>query len=210
MKAVLERLPELGQAPMWLVGGAVRDELLGRATTDYDLAYPGDVPGLARAFARAASAHAFALSDAFGGWRVVARDHSWQLDVVPLGGTTIEEDLAQRDLTINAIARDPSGDEHVDPFGGIEDLRAGRLRMVSADAFERDPLRTLRLARLACELGFSIDPATAEAAAASAGALAGVAPERVFSELKLTVTCNRAGEGLELLDRLKATEAVLP
>src|SRR5581483_1950057 len=201
MKAVLERLPELGQAPMWLVGGAVRDELLGRATTDYDLAYPGDVPGLARAFARAASAHAFELSDAFGAWRVVARDHSWQLDVVPLGGT-IEEDLAQRDLTVNAIARAPDSDRYVDPFDGVADLRARRLRMVAADAFERDPLRVMRVVRLACELNFTIDPVTRTAAADCAAALSGTAPERVFAELKLTVAGPRAVDGLELLDEL--------
>ena len=203
-------LPALGEAPMWLVGGAVRDELLGRATTDYDLVYAGDARRLARAFAREASAHPFALSDAFGAWRVVAHDHSWQLDVVPLAGETIDADLRQRDLTVNAIARVPGQGEFVDPIGGITDLRARRLRMVTPEAFERDPLRTMRLVRLACDLEFTIDPATSEAAARSSAAVAEVAPERVFGELKLTIASPRAVEGLALLDRLGVTEAVLP
>jgi poly(A) polymerase len=210
MSPPLERLSELGDEPMWLVGGAVRDELLGRPTTDYDLAYAGDVRQLARAVARAEAAHPFALSDAFGAWRVVARDHSWQLDVVPLAGATIEEDLAERDLTINAIARGLPGTEYIDPLGGIEDLRAGRLRMVSPAAFERDPLRAVRLARLSCELEFEIDPATSEAARDSAGAVARVSPERVFAELKLMIASSRAVGALGLLDRLGVTEVVLP
>ncbi len=210
MTPPLERLPDLADAPLWLVGGAVRDGLLGRSTSDFDLAYAGDVRRLARALAKEASAHPFALSDAFGAWRVVARDRSWQLDVVPLAGTSIEEDLAQRDLTINAIAAELPSRHHVDPFGGIPDLRARRLRMVSAQAFARDPLRTMRLARLACELEFTIEPATGEAAQASAQAVAEVAPERVFAELKLMVASPQAVGALTLLDRLGVTEVVLP
>ena len=144
----------------WLVGGAVRDRLLGRGTGDFDVAVAATRETLARALARAAGGHPFALSEGFGAWRVVARDHRWQLDLLPLGGDTIEEDLAQRDLTINAIAEPLAGGEPVDPFGGIDDLRAGRLRMVSPGAFAADPLRTLRLARLACELGFEVEPDT--------------------------------------------------
>jgi poly(A) polymerase len=197
-----------GQA--WLVGGAVRDRLLGRPTTDYDVALAGDVRAAARALARTLRAHPFKLSDGFGGWRVVARDHSWQVDVLPLAGETIEDDLAARDLTINAIADPLGGGELVDPFGGVQDLRAARLRMVSPGAFVADPLRTLRLARLASELGFAADPDTVAAASASAPALNDVSPERIFLELKLIVRSERAVEGLALMDTLGATEAVLP
>ena len=142
------------------MGGAVRDGLLGRPTTDFDVAYAGDPSRLARAFARIAKAHPFALSETFGAWRVVARDHSWQLDVTPLAGETIEDDLGQRDLTINAIAQSRRRRESTSIRStAIGDLRRRALRMVSPDAFERDPLRTLRLARLACELEFDDRPA---------------------------------------------------
>ncbi len=211
MSDPVAQLGELSGDALWLVGGAVRDRLLGRPTTDYDVVVDGDPRRLARALARAAGGHPFELSDAFGAWRVVARDRSWQVDVTRLAGATIEDDLSQRDLTINAIAQLlQDGDRHVDPAGGIEDLREHRLRMVSPETFERDPLRTMRLARLACELDFYIDPETGRAAARCASALADVAPERVFTELRLIVSSDRALEGMRLLDRLGVTDAVLP
>lgn len=210
MSVPIDLLKQVVEEPLWLVGGAVRDELLGRPTTDYDVTYAGDPKRLARSFARSASAHPFVLSDSFGAWRVVARDHSWQLDVMPLVGGTIEEDLAKRDLTVNAVAKPLPEGGYVDPFGGVSDLRAGRLKMVSPDAFTDDPLRTMRLARLACELDFTVDPATADAAARVAPATAHVAPERIFVELKLLICSDRAVGGLELLDELGVTDVVLP
>ncbi len=198
------------RAVAWLVGGAVRDRLLGRPTTDYDVALPGDPQPLARTLARAAGGHAFALSEGFGGWRVVARDRSWQVDLLPLAGETIQSDLAKRDFTINAIAEPIGGGEYVDPFGGLGDLREGRLRMVSAGAFVADPLRTLRLARLTCELDLDVDPETMTAASDSAPDLPGVAPERVFAELKRIMIAELALKGLALMDAVGATAAVLP
>jgi poly(A) polymerase len=194
----------------WLVGGAVRDRLLGRATNDFDVAIEGDPARAAKALARRARGHAFELSEQFGVWRVVSRDRTWQLDLLPLGGESIESDLEKRDLTINAIAEPVAGGAPVDPFGGVADLRERTLRMVSPDAFERDPLRTLRLVRLACELGFSIDPATAAAAARSAQGLPEVAPERIFSEFKRLICSDRAVSGLELMEELGIAEVVLP
>jgi len=188
----------------------VRDRLLGRPTDDYDIAVAGDARRVARSLARAVDAHTFALSETFGVWRVVARDHSWQVDVLPVVGRSIETDLAQRDFTVNAIAEPVGGGEYVDPFGGLEDVRARTLRMVSPGAFVDDPLRTLRLARLACELEFEVDEATASAALASAPDLVRVAPERVFAELKRILISDRALEGLALMDVLGATDAVLP
>jgi putative nucleotidyltransferase with HDIG domain len=184
--------------------------LIRRPTDDYDVAVDGDPRRLARALARSCDAHVFALSDAFGVWRVVARDRRWQVDMLPIAGGSIEADLAQRDLTINAIAEPLSGGGYVDPFGGIDDLHSHTLRMVSPDAFAVDPLRTLRLARLACELGFEVDGGTAEAAAARAGGLVRVAPERVFAELRRILVADGALAGLELMDALGATDVVLP
>jgi poly(A) polymerase len=198
------------EGPGWLVGGAVRDRLLGRPTTDFDVAVAGPPRRVARALARAAHAHPFALSEAFGGWRVIARDHSWQVDVTPLAGETIEEDLARRDLTVNAIAQRLGEGDLVDPFGGVADLEARRLRMVSADAFARDPLRVMRVARMACELGFFVEDETRSAAASNAPGLGAVAAERVFAELKLIVCSERAVEGMRLLSELGAVAIVLP
>jgi poly(A) polymerase len=196
----------------WLVGGAVRDRLLGRGTgdEDLDLAVEGDPGGIARRLARATRAAAFELSDTFGGWRVVGPGHAWQVDLTPLQGGSIERDLAARDLTVNAMAEPLGGGEIVDPHGGREDLGARRLRMVGPGAFAADPLRTLRLARLAIDLGFQVDPATARAAREHAGSLERVSPERVFAELKRIVTSDAALTGLGLMDDLGLVDVVLP
>lgn len=213
------RLPELpapvatlaaGGVRGWLVGGAVRDRLLGRPTTDYDIAVEGDPRGLARRLARSAGGHAFALSEGFGAWRVLARDRSWQVDVLGLVGESIEADLGLRDLTVNALAQPLDQAEVIDPFGGLEDLRRRRLRMVGPDAFAHDPLRVMRLPRLACELGFSVDGATSAAARKHSPGLSAVAPERVFYELKRIVVSTGAVRGMKLLDEVAATDVVLP
>lgn len=201
-------------ARAWLVGGAVRDRLLGRATLDLDAIVAGDPAALARAVGRRAKGHAFELSETFGGWRVSARDRRWQLDLLGLGGASVEEDLARRDLTINAIAQPllPGGEPGpaIDPFGGIADVRAGRLRMVSERAFGDDPLRVLRLARFAAQLGFTAEPATLARARESARGLADVAGERTFAELRGVVCAPGVLAGLELMDALGATGVVLP
>jgi poly(A) polymerase len=194
----------------WLVGGTVRDRLLERATSDYDVAIAGAVDEAARRLGRAAGGFAFELSEAFGAWRVVAHDHAWQVDLLALNGTTIQEDLSQRDFTINAIAAPLDDGGYIDPFNGLADLHRRRLRAVSTHAFERDPLRTLRLARIACELGFEVDADTLELARRSAPALDAIAPERVFAELRRALCAPAAVEGLELMDRLGVTDAILP
>ncbi len=195
----------------WLVGGAVRDRLLGRPTNDFDVVTGSGDPGaLALALGRAADGHPFALSETFGGWRVVARDHSWQVDVLPVMGGSLEADLGLRDFTVNAIAEPLHGGEPLDPFGGIGDLDARRLRAVSDRAFTDDPLRVLRLARFACELGLEPVARTAELARAAVGRMREVAVERVFAELKAVIAADGAVAGLDLMDRLGITEVVLP
>ena len=199
----------------WLVGGVLRDRALGRETADIDVVLADEPQQGARAIARAArgagvAAAAFPLSEKFGAWRVVARDGSWQVDVEALRGGSIEADLARRDFTVNAIAEPIDGGEPFDPLGGLADLAARRLRMVSERAFEDDPLRVLRLVRIAVELGLQAEQATLRAAASQAHSLANVSPERVFAELQRIVSATRAPEGLELMGRLGATAVVLP
>jgi tRNA nucleotidyltransferase/poly(A) polymerase len=210
---VIETVREaLGDAPAWVVGGAVRDRLLGRrgADDDIDVVLEGDARPAARRIAKRAGGAAFELSDAFGGWRVVGPGRAWQVDLQPLQGATLEADLAARDLTVNAMAEPLSGGELVDPHGGRADLAARRLRMVSPAAFDADPLRTLRLARLAIDLGFEVDPATGAAAREHAAGLERVSPERIFAELKRIVVSDAALEGLALMERLGLTPVVLP
>jgi poly(A) polymerase len=200
----------LADAPAWLVGGALRDRSLGRATDDVDVVVDGDAAAAARRVARAAGGPAFPLSDAFGAWRVLAPDRGWRVDLTPMRGGSLEADLGLRDFTINAMAEPLGGGGLVDPFGGAGDLAARRLRMVGPGAFADDPLRTLRVARLACELGLEVEAATLAAARAHAGGLGGVAGERVFAELRRLLAAQEALAGLRLMDELGATAAVLP
>ena len=195
----------------WLVGGAMRDRAIGRATADVDIVVDGDPGEAARAIARAAGrAACFALSEEFGSWRVVAHGGAWQLDVEPLRGGSIEADLALRDFTVNAIAEPLAGGEPIDPLGGLSDLQARRLRMAAPTAFADDPLRVLRLVRLAVELDLEPEAQTLRAAAAHAGGLGDVSAERVFVELRRVIASPRVRGGLETMSSLGATAVVLP
>jgi poly(A) polymerase len=200
----------LAGRPAWLVGGVVRDRLLGRPTNDLDLAVEGDVKAAARSLARAVRGPSFELSDEFGAWRVLAPDRSWQADLSPLRGGSLESDLALRDFTVNAIAEPLAGGERVDPHGGADDLAARRLRAVGPQAFVDDPLRALRLVRLAVELGLDPEPATIALARAQAPRVAAVAQERVFAELKRLLAGDAVLDALARLDELDVTAAILP
>jgi putative nucleotidyltransferase with HDIG domain len=198
----------LGGGGAWVVGGTVRDRLLGRPTDDLDLVLEGDLRVAARALGKAAGAAAFELSEAHGAWRVVGR--GWQADLTPMHGEGIEGDLRRRDFTINALGEPLVGGQLADPVGGLADLEARRVRMVAPGAFDDDPLRVLRLARVACELGFEADPDSERAARERAGGLERVAGERIFAELRRIVGADAAPAGLRLMEEVGATAVVLP
>ncbi len=195
----------------WLVGGATRDRLLGRPSADVDVVLEGDVEQAARALARAAPRSAcFELSSDHRCWRVVSTEHGWQADFEPLRAPTLEQDLRLRDFTVNAIAEPLAGGEPIDPLGGIEDLREGRLRAASAGAFLEDPLRVMRLARVAVELDLEAEPETLALARAGAPGLREVSAERVFAELRRILSAAQARRGVELLADVGANAVVLP
>jgi poly(A) polymerase len=196
--------------PAWLVGGAVRDRLLGRDTEDLDLVVPGDVEAAASAVARRGDGTAFALSEAFGAWRIVGPRHAWQIDVSPRAGASIEEDLARRDFTVNAMAEPLEDARLVDPFGGAADLERRLLRMVAPEAFDDDPLRVVRLARLAVEVGLRPEEATVDAARRGAPGLERVAGERIFAELRRIVAVPEPAAGVALLDDVGGLAATMP
>lgn len=206
----------LGGRRAWLVGGAVRDRALGRSTDeDLDIVLDGEVREAAVELARAARragqpAACFALSEEFGGWRVVARDGGWQVDIEPMRGGSLEADLLLRDFTVNAVAEPITGGVAIDPLGGLDDLAVGVLRAAGPSSFQQDPLRVLRLVRIVVELGLKPERSTVRLAAAAAGALREVAAERVFAELNRVLAAPGAVGGLRLLSEVGATAAVLP
>lgn len=195
---------------VWCVGGMLRDALLGRPVTDVDLAVEGDPERVARRIARAVSGPVFPLSEAFGTWRALDAGRAWVCDVSPLQGADLEEDLAQRDFTVNAMAMPLAGGEPLDPHGGQGDVERRLLRVVGPGAFRADPLRPLRLARLATELSFAADPETERLAREAGSAVGDAAPERVWAELRRLVAADGVIEGLALAERLGVLGAVLP
>lgn len=208
---------ELSDGPdAWLVGGAVRDRLLGRRTDDLDLVLAtsdGDVVRrVARGVARRAAGHAFPLSDAYGAWRVTGGEaDGWQVDLTPLQGADLAEDLSRRDLTVNAVAEPVAGGALVDPFDGAGDLEARRLRAVGPEAFSSDPVRVLRLARFAAELQAEPDPETLRAATAAAPALQRDVPgERMLPELARALTGPGWERGLRIAVETGALAAIVP
>jgi predicted DNA-binding protein len=184
----------------WVVGGAVRDELLGRELVDLDIAVR-DPKRAARAYAEASDGAPFPLSERHGAWRV-ALDGGRTVDFTPLPGS-IEDDLATRDFTINAVARPLGGGEAVDPFGGRRDLEVRRLRAVSPQVFRDDPLRLLRAVRLEDELELRLDEATEELAREQAVLVTEPAGERILAELRrLSAGGYRRLDSLGLLEPL--------
>ena len=197
---------------VWIAGGAIRDAALGREVKDLDLAVAGDERQAAREIGRVAGGPVFTLSEEFASWRALAADGAWHVDVTRLRGHGIEADLALRDFTVNAIAvplADPAA-QPVDPHDGLADLEERVLRAVSARSFADDPLRILRGARIAAGLALEVDQETAALARAEAGRAAEPAGERVFGELRLLLTGDEPVRGLQLLDELAATRALLP
>jgi putative nucleotidyltransferase with HDIG domain len=199
----------------WLVGGAVRDRELGRPILDVDVVVDGDPGEAARAVAavaRARGQHAacFALSEEFGAWRVAAPAGAWQIDVERMRGGSLAADLALRDFTVNAIAEPLSGGEPIDPLGGRRDLRESRLRHAGPEAFADDPLRVLRLVRVAVELELEPDAETLGLARAQAPRLDAISAERVFLELRRIIACDRVVQGLAMAEEVGAAAVVLP
>jgi putative nucleotidyltransferase with HDIG domain len=195
----------------WIAGGAVRDAALGLPVADLDLAVAGDPGTIAKAVGRALGEHAFELSAEFGTWRVASQSRGWQVDVTRLRGEAIEADLGERDFTIGAMAvslGDPAA--LLDPHGGLADLEAGILRAVSERSFAEDPLRLLRAARFAAQLGLELDAATVSYARQTAARAADPAGERQLAELRQLVGGPDPVRGLTLLDELELTAVVLP
>jgi tRNA nucleotidyltransferase (CCA-adding enzyme) len=179
---------------IYLVGGAVRDRLLGLPVRERDWVVVGGTPAEleSRGFRRVGASFPVYLHPETGEEHALARTERKTgpgyrgFEVDASRGVTLEDDLRRRDLTINAMAEDAASGAVIDPFGGQADLAARRLRHVS-DAFREDPVRILRVARFAARfapLGFEVAPATLQlmremVAAGEAGALV---PERVWQE----------------------------
>jgi len=166
----------------WIVGGAVRDFLLGRPVLDIDVACR-EPRAAANRFAKRFGGAPFPLSERHGAWRVVTEGVEETVDFTPLP-SGIDADLATRDFTFNAMAVPVGGGDLYDPHGGRADLEAGVVRAVTETVFRDDPLRLLRAVRLEEELGLRMDERTEGLLRGSASLTAEPAGERVLGELR--------------------------
>lgn len=196
VRQLLSRLRAFCQAEgvsPYLVGGLVRDGLLGRPSRDLDLALAGDALAFARRLAQAWGGRFVLLDQERGVARVAlppaeAGGRPWHLDCAAMAGEDIAEDLARRDFTIDAMAvalADWEAPEPplIDPCGGRRDLAARLVRVVSPASLSDDPARLLRAYRLAAELQFALEPGTASLIKQHAPLATRVAGERVREEL---------------------------
>jgi putative nucleotidyltransferase with HDIG domain len=211
---LLARLSALVPERAWLVGGAVRDGLLGETTRDLDVVVARGALDLGRALAAGIPGAAFVVLDEdrrVG--RVVAAVHT---DLADFDAPTLDADLGRRDFTVNALA--VPLDElcgHgvaavIDPTGGLADIMAGRVRPCGPGVVAADPVRALRGVRLALRPGFALHAEAEAQIIAAAPALARVAGERVREELAGILRAPDTGRGVRLMDRLGLAGALFP
>ena len=165
-QSVLAKLRSLSSQarPIYVVGGAVRDVFLQRDSHDLDFVMSGPTHPVARQIADAFDGAFYVMDEERDTSRVVlqsAQGARLLLDFAALRGDTLEDDLSNRDFTVNALAYEVSSpDRLIDPLGGLADLQARRLRVCSPTSLEQDPARTLRAVRQALSLKLKIDPDT--------------------------------------------------
>ncbi len=214
---------------LFLVGGVVRDLLLGRPRADLDFATSA-LPERTRELGnRAGAASVFDVGAAFGTIGLVFHRGDAELtveittyrsEVYPTRdrrpavqhGVSLHDDLSRRDFTINAIALDATTGELIDPFGGIADLHRKLIQAVGnpAERFDEDPLRILRAARFAAQLDFEIAPATLRAMQQTAPELERISVERVTAELNRLLIAPAVERGLRVLDEGGLFPYILP
>lgn len=221
LSPLLDRLRPLFAAqetPVYLVGGAVRDVLLGQASDDLDFVVPERAIALAYRVGDALSLPAYVLDRNRDTGRVVVPKHlsggrKTTLDFARYRAADLEGDLRARDFTINAMALPVAGGraaDIIDPLGGRADLEAGLVRQTHPGALTDDPVRTLRAIRMAIAFGFELVPETREAIIAAAPRLQEASMERVRDELLKLLAGREPDRALQSMHELALLPAVLP
>ena len=228
VNAALSRLAASFEAAgyqVYLVGGCVRDCLLGRPSVDYDLATDAPPDEVKRLLNALPAEHVWTVGERFG--TIGAHVDGATVEITTFRaeeyaprsrkpavrfGTSLEGDLARRDLTINAIAEDVTTGTLIDPFGGARDLEARLVRAVGNpdERFAEDPLRLLRAIRFVAQLGFRLEPETGAAIARQADLLADISRERIAQEMDKLLVAPGAALGLRLLCDLGLMRHIIP
>lgn len=166
---------------VYIVGGCVRDALMGKKPEDFDIVVDFDAVSVAEEIAARAGTRVIELGKP--GKKIYRiQSKTAIIDVSPLKGKTVTEDLTQRDFTVNAMAIDACTGEIIDPAGGRDDIKKKTVRMTTENVFREDPLRLLRAFRIASGLGFTLDTVTMAEIRRNAAAINAVAGERIREE----------------------------
>ncbi len=194
-----------------LIGGAVRDLLLGRTVQDLDYVITGDALAVGRGLADDLNAAYYALDEERGIARVIWRSPEGTLvvDISSLSGLTLLEDIQRRDFTINAIAMLPYGDLY-DPLGGIIDLEEGVLRPCSPDSLLNDPVRTIRAVRFLLDFHLKAAPGLDHLVWHAAPYLTRVSAERQRDEFLKTLMLDRPHLVVERLTDWQISDVLMP
>ena len=218
IRKIRDRLT-VGGLQGYLVGGYIRDSLLGLPTKDLDVAVTGDPYSLSRELADLLGGSFVPLGQAHQVARVALSVEAAPLRYIDISGFqgSIHQDLARRDFTVDAMALpleqwgSPDWQQHIqDPFGGRKDLQGRFLRAVSDSVFVDDPVRMLRAVRLSAGRGFNIERHTVQLISASASLIAGASAERVRDELLAILAMEKAKDHLRTLDALGLLCYIMP
>lgn len=215
----VHRLSTKRKEEVYLVGGTVRDLLLGKPLgKDFDFAAAGEMSDLAKDLAEETGGHAFSLNDSFGTWRVVLRKGKKRMDVdfSPLQGRNIFEDLVQRDFTVNSMAMNMKEIFHqktpsvIDPLNGLSDLGRRVLRANSEESLLRDPLRMLRAFRFASTLRLKTEEETLRIIQRNKKLILRSAWERIRSEFFAALSESQADHFLRDLFQSGLLKEIFP
>lgn len=199
---------------IYVVGGAVRDAMLHRPLHDIDLAVPVNAAALARKIANHFNGDFFILDSERDVGRALIDSPEGKLvfDVARFRGTTLLDDLVDRDFTINAMATDLKGDLNllIDPLNGEADIHSKQLRRCASDALTDDPIRALRAVRQSVQLGMRIEPDTLSDLRSVVPSLKSVSPERVRDEVVKILALPKPVSALRIADSVRLLGEVLP
>jgi tRNA nucleotidyltransferase/poly(A) polymerase len=193
----------------YLVGGAVRDLLMQRHPTDLDVAVDGDAAVFAAALAQRLKARVVPMGKP-GQITYRVTSPGFLTDITGLAGISLANDLKRRDFTVNAMAYDLHAHRLIDLLGGQEDIEAGRIRMVTEQAFVDDPLRLLRAFRMAAVLDFTIDRDTFRAITRHAHRISQPAGERLRAELVQLMACPDSARQIETMSNSGLLTSLFP
>ena len=212
--AVIHRLADFlskRSIQAYLVGGYVRDALLGRSTQDIDIAVSGDATAVAKEIAAHLDGKFVLLDDVNKVARVVLPELYLDFSTTE---NNINDDLARRDFTINAMAVNlnqiTEQSTVIDPQNGYRDIKQKTIRATSDDVFIKDPVRLMRAIRLAAELDFDIEEKTRSLIKRDAQLTSGVAGERICDEFCAAIATDRAYLALKLMDELGLIDPLFP